>query len=140
MRIPTARDDGFYDRLAAWIESRRHLPFAWATNDCITGAASWIEAATGETPLPALPVYATADEAAALLAERGGLEQAVAEAMAAAGFNPCGTGHASRGDVVLVRHEGVVAVGVCIGAEIAVPGPAGLAFIARGCIIRAWAV
>ena len=77
MRNPTVRDDLFYDRLAAWIESRRHIPFAWAANDCITCAAAWVEAATGDTPLPALLEYHTADEAAALLAERGGLERTV---------------------------------------------------------------
>ncbi len=140
MRNPTVRDDLFYDRLAAWIESRRHIPFAWAANDCITCAASWVEAATGDTPLPALLEYHTADEAAALLAERGGLEKAVAEAMEVAGFQPCGTGHAARGDVVLARHSGVVAVGVCIGAEVVVPGPDGLQFIPRGTIVRAWAI
>jgi hypothetical protein len=139
-RPHTPRTEGWEQRLDAWVQSRRRLPFGWGSNDCIAFAASAVEALTGASPLPLLPPYETEEEADARLAERGGLEAAIVAAMEAAGFPPCGPGHAGRGDIVMARVGNDTPLAVCLGAELAIAGPEGMAFIRRGAIIRAWAI
>lgn len=38
------RPAGWPERLAAYLEERRHMPFAWGANDCVTFAAGGVAA------------------------------------------------------------------------------------------------
>lgn len=94
---------GLEDYIA--IEGAR--PAVWGERDCCLFPAGWVLRATGVDPAAAWRgAYASRREAWALIRARGGIERAIGEDMAAAGFVP--TSDPMSGDVGLVE----VAVGL----------------------------
>lgn len=109
-------------KLAAFIEGRRFVPFAWSTNDCCTFAADWILILTGvDHAAEYRGTYSSALGAGRILAERGGLE-AIA---AAAGYTAIPPAFASRGDLVLFDMPDGPTLGVCAGKHSVFAGEAG---------------
>lgn len=127
-------------RLHRFIEGRRERPFSVGGNDCLLFCADWILEATGVDP--AAEWRGTYDEPIGALRQlrRFGartLEEAATQAL---GDPLPAPAFAQRGDIVSVESEGEVALGICIGAEIILVGPAGFATLplARG--RKAWRV
>lgn len=139
--IELVRREDWPERLNALIESRTFVPFGWGTQDCVTLAADCIEAMTGTDPLMSLRGrWSSQEEAAAVLAELGGLVHAVRDQFGQA-VPPT---MARRGDLVIVEVAGesgpVRALGICLGTFAAAPGPAGLQWPSMADALAAWRV
>lgn len=141
MRVPGLRPrlQDWPERLAALIEARRDVPFAWGSHDCALFVADAIAAVTGADPATSFRGYATEEEALALLGAEG-LEGVVAQALAAFGCGDCPPGLAQRGDAALALLGNQPTMVVVLGEVLAGPGPQGLVFLPMGRILRAWSV
>ncbi len=130
--------------LAAFIESRRSVPFEWGKNDCCLFPCDGILAFTGLDPAAKMfrGKYHDALGAARLLKKHGGVE-AVAEMQCAKyGFTECPVPLARRGDLVLCEataDEGP-ALGLCDGARSVFPGATGMVWHPTLNCRRAWRV
>ena len=129
------------ERLAAIVEERREAPFYWGSQDCAGFAADVTVALTGEDPAAWIR-GSYQDEAAleAILAERGGFEEAVAQTMAEFGAPECPPAFAMRGDWALVDAGNQLLVGVILDDRIAITGLDGLRFLPRRYAKRTWAI
>ena len=138
MRAPRLPD--WPERLAAFIEARRDLPFEWAVNDCCAMAADAVLAMTGRDFLADFRgCYATEGQAEALMGP-GGLEAFLPRLMAAFGAPELVPAEAQRGDVALIGLENQLVCGVVTGPHIAAPGARGLAFVPLRRAAMAWGV
>ncbi len=141
------RPIGWQERLNGYIESKRHVPFAWGTHDCGSFFAHAVEAVTGT--LPAKEILGTyTDEAGALAAiQKATGKEDRAECMLslpeALGFKAVPVRLAQRGDIVLVDNGlGGTAFGiVSLDARLAVsPGRKGISFTDMKDALAAWSV
>lgn len=110
---------GWPELLAAYIDQRSAMPFAWGSNDCCTFAADGVQAITGLDPMADLRGYGGALQAQRIL-RNGGLMALVSDRL---GWQlPPQFAH--RGDVVLVPMSGDQQfLGLCMGSSFAAPGP-----------------
>lgn len=114
------------DLLAAFIEERRHVPFEWGRNDCVTFAADAVLCLTGHDVLASLRgTWATEQQALQLAARMGGLPWAVRQLLGRPSNTPR---RAARGAVVCARMLGLPIMGVHLGAFWCAPGAQGLEF------------
>ena len=134
------RFEDWPSRLFGLIESRRHAPFAWAKNDCCLFACDAVLAMTGVDPAAPFRGYESKEEAEALIAEYGTLEDLVADRCREMNFAEQPPAMAQRGDLALFDNDGNPALGICVGAEVAFPGRTGIALIPVGCCRRSWRV
>lgn len=117
------------DRLAAFVDSRRALPFAWGSNDCCSFAIDAVEAITGRRVWDV--TWTDEAGARAVIEEAGGLIAAVSSALGRPGQN---WREARRGDVVLAEQPepygdmGRDGLMICVGTDLAGPSAAGLGF------------
>lgn len=123
------------DRLVEFIDAHLFVPFAWGTNDCVTFAAKWIEVCTGEKVFE--PEHDDVHTAAAELAKRGGIAQAIRDVLGDPLPNPLA---AQRGDIGLVEIEGRQSAVVVIGADAVGPGEGGLHKAPITSLVMAWRV
>lgn len=127
LRPFTPRPADWVQRLHAYVDSRRALPFAWGSNDCATFAAGWVHALTGRDLLGELQIhYTDARGAAVLIGDNGGLLGLATRALGAPLQAPA---LAQRGDVLLVEIEGRESLTVLTGATVVGPDSAGLAVL-----------
>lgn len=135
--MSTRRLPDWPERLAAFIETRRHHAFAWGEHDCCQFARAGVAAMTGADPARALKLrrYKTARGAAAVLRRLGGLEHLPT----AAGFAEIRVAMARRGDVVMLLCPEPT-LGLCLGGEAAVPSTTGLTFYPALTAVRAWRI
>lgn len=126
--------------LDAFIESRRHTPFAWGSNDCCLFAADATQAITGIDPAAALRGYRTALGAARLsVAARTEDDPFGVRALPArCGFTEIPVKRASRGDLVVLPMRGLPVVGVCLGIKSVGPGRDGVVFVNTSDALSAW--
>lgn len=126
------------ERLAAFVEARRHVPFAWGSNDCATLAADAVLATTGADPMAALRGrWASEEEAGAVLQSMGGLAAAARRVLG----RPLDVWQqAGRGAVVCANMQGQCILGVSLGAVWCAPGAAGLLFRSCAEVRLAWSV
>jgi hypothetical protein len=128
------------ERLAALIEARREVPFAWGVQDCCTLAADAALEMTGSDPMAEWRGrYATEAEAEAVTGSQG-LEETVAAALAAWGAPECPVAYAQRGDWALVSVGNQLVCGIALGSVVAAPGRDGLAFVPISRAIRIWSI
>ena len=128
------------ERLAALVEARRDMPFAWGSQDCCSFAADAVEAMTGRDWLaPHRGQYQDAAGAEAIIGPDG-LEALVAGLLADFGARDCPPGFVQRGDLALVLSGNDLTLGVVLGETIAAPGLRRLAFVPRSAIRRGWSV
>lgn len=128
------------ERLSAFVDARRDVPFAWGVQDCFTFAADAAFVMTGDDPAEAVRgAYATEDEAQTIIGPDG-LEAWVSATMAAWGAAECAPAYAQRGDLVFVAAGNQRMCGVHLGRTVAVPGADRLHFLPAGLILRAWVV
>lgn len=124
------------ERLAAFVEARRHCPFEWARNDCATFAADALLALTGRDVLAALRGrWASAEQAQALLRGMGGLAPAARRCLGRPLALPA---LAPRGAVVCARMAGASIMGVLLGPVWCAPGARGLEFRPAAEVRLAW--
>lgn len=125
------------ERLAAFIEARRHEPFARGTNCCVSFAADCVLELTGHDHLGEHRGAFTSDRAALrLLREKGGMRAMVSAALGM----PRHPATAQRGDVVLVEMEEGESLTVCTGPHLAGPGRDGLQFLPLSAGLMRWSV
>ena len=136
---PRRRVADWPERLAGLVEGRMLSPFAWGLQDCVTLAADAVAALTDVDPLASLRgTYATEAEAEAIIARDGNLYRLVCRLWAEAGLPQCPPALAQRGDTAWVQGENDQAMGVVLGAVVAVPGADRLRFHPASAILRAW--
>ncbi len=128
-------------QLAVYLASVKYKPFAWADNDCCTFAAGAVLAITGVDHLaPHRGKYATAKGAARMLAKASGLQGWVVQCLGEPLPRPV---LAQRGDVVLYETQdvfGPAALGICVGAQLAAPGPDRMVLVPITLATAAWRV
>jgi hypothetical protein len=128
-------------QLAVYLTSVKGKPFAWAENDCCTFAAGAVLAITGVDHLgPYRGKYATAKGATRILTKAGGLHGWVVKCLGEPLARPA---LAQRGDVVLFETQdtfGPAALGICVGAQIAAPGPDRMVLVPLTLATAAWRV
>lgn len=123
------------ERLAAYVDAHRDTPFRWGQNDCATFAAGAVEAITGH-PME-VPTVESAADYARFVASSGALGEHVTDHLGEPLASPA---FAQRGDVVLLLVDGRDSLGVCIGAQVAAPGPTGLLVVPLSRASTAWRV
>lgn len=124
------------ERLAAFIDGRRCVPFAWGRNDCVLFAADALHTVTGQDPLAAVRgQWASEAQALQVLRHHRGLAWAV---LATLGRPLRSAALAPRGAVVLARMRGLPILGVQLGAVWCAPGPCGLEFRPAAEVRLAW--
>lgn len=132
-------------RLLAFVEARRAQPFAWGVSDCCLFACDAILEISGEDPAAWFRGrYSDVRGAAAALREfsdGGTLGDVAARLARELGRDEIALAFASRGDCVLIDGEGAGhALAIVLDHRIVAQGPAGLVFLDRGAVLRAWAV
>ena len=136
--MTAARHPDWPERLAAFIDARRHVPFAWGQQDCATFAADALLTITGQDRLaPLRGRWASEAEARQVLQQMGGLAWAVRRVLGRPMTTP---GIAPRGAVVCARMADLPILGVHLGAVWCAPGPAGLVFRPAREVRLAWGV
>ncbi len=131
------RVKGWEQRLALFVESRRHRAFQWGGHDCGLFAADAAREITGVDFAAALRGYRTAGGAMRAL-KRFDCDD-VTDVPARVGLVPRQNLLAAmRGDVVSWRGQLGLSLGVVLGARFAVPGGAGLLFFSLDQAVRAW--
>lgn len=117
------RSFDYIELLFEFIESRRHQPFAWGSNDCCLFAADGVLAQTGVDLAATWRGYTTDREALKLIQEVGGMR---AFASPLIERKP---GFGQRGEAVLVDMDGREAFGLIAGnGSWCGPGPDCLVF------------
>lgn len=138
--LPPRRPD-WPERLATYIEARRHLPFEWGPNDCASFAAGGVRAMTGARLSSLLPaVWSSEHQALRVLRDRGGLEQAVALVLGSP-LEGRAAEMVGRGAVVCVQIEGRATLGLANGGRHwCAPGEQGLVWRPMSEVRVAWEV
>ena len=127
--------------LDRYLRSWRHRPFAWGEADCVRFAAGWVALVTGRDPVAATAGrYAGCREALRLMVAATGSADLVTATSVILG-PPLDVPLIARlGDVVVIATTAGPALGLCAGAEVAAPGPAGLGSRPLTSIIAAWRI
>ncbi|MBU1040147.1 MAG: hypothetical protein KKF77_03485 [Proteobacteria bacterium] len=130
-------------RLVAQVEAARQRPFAWGGADCCLTACDMVQAMTGVDPAAHFRGrYKT--KAGAFRALKafagGGLEETAQRITTGLAMPEVPPLAAQRGDVCLVETLQGPALGICLGAQVAVQGPLGLALLPMHQALRAWRV
>ncbi|MBI3936759.1 MAG: hypothetical protein HY323_07260 [Betaproteobacteria bacterium] len=135
------RSEGWEARLYAAVARARREPYVIGTHDCALFALDVVRELTGHDLGEAVRGRYDTEAGSLRLMRRlggGGLREAVNAVLDA---EPVGWMEAQRGDVLLlVDARGVEHLGVCLGAEGAVLGPAGLDFLRLERFACAWRI
>ena len=127
--------------LDRYLRSWRHRPFAWGEADCVRFAAGWVALVTGRDPVAATAGrYAGCREALRLMRRATGSADLVTATSIILGAPLSHPLMARLGDVVAITTPAGPALGLCAGAEVAAPGPAGLVSRPLTSIIAAWRI
>lgn len=122
--------------LAAVIEQRMSVPFAWSSNDCCTFAADCVHAMTGHDPAAdARGLYDDERGAAQVLKKLGGLE-VIAATRCGEEIAPAA---ARIGDLVLGKLDREC-LGICTGETWHAPSADGLVAAPMSTALKAWRV
>lgn len=122
--------------LAARVEEWRGRPFVYGSADCLQFAGDVVLALTGVDYRDRFPAYGSQDEAAAILAEHGG----VAGLLTSLFGQPKPALQAQRGDLVAGDFGLGITAGVCLGVACCAPGAGGLVFLPTASAVAAWSV
>lgn len=131
------RLQGWDVALAGIIKDRRDTPFVWGQHDCCLFAADCALAITGiDFAADFRGRYDSSAGAARLIAERGGFAQMITGLLG----DEIPLNFASRGDVVMIDHNGRPALAVCMGAYLVAAGHDGLVRVSTADGVAAWRV
>jgi hypothetical protein len=137
--LKSARREDWPARLAAYIEQRLRVPFAWGVHDCCQFARHAAATVRRRDPSKGIGLrrYRTARGALKLLAALGGIEAIPGRCK----LEEIPVAMAGRGDILCADDaEGQSALGVCLGAFAAFPAKDGLVFTPTLSARRAWKV
>ena len=126
--------------LDAFLETVAASPFADGERDCALTVADWVGAATG-SPDPAAHLrgrYRTALGRERLLKRLGGLEAVMVDCARRAGLTE--VANPVRGDVGLIRLNGLSIAAICLGERWAIKSDRGLTVEPADEVLRAWRV
>lgn len=123
-------------RLAALLQARQHMPFAWGLNDCASFAAHAVYAQRGTLPRIDLLGQHNARTALRKLQTHGGLVGIATSVLGA----PKNANQAAVGDVVLLQLGKRPLLAVCNGTSALAPGPQGLQAVPMQSALCAWGV
>ena len=131
------RHPDWLPRLRSEIDAANARPFAWGEHDCCKFAARCVDAMTGTTHEASLS-YHDKPSALRFLATEGGLEAALTRRFG----EPVTWARVQRGDLCLVQTEdGIGAVGVCVGAQVAcVAESGGIHYVPTKSIAAGWKI
>lgn len=129
------RREDWPEQLAAYLDERRDVPFAWGRQDCASFAGGAVAAMTGEAPT--IPEVQSAEAYARFLRDHGPIDALVDLTL---GDRLASPAFAQRGDVVLLDLDGRDTLGVCLGAEAAAPGLDGMLTVPMAAARAAWRV
>lgn len=127
--------------LDAFVESKRHEPFAWGKNDCCLFACDWLRVLHGVDPAARLGLrdtYSTALGAWRIIKEAGGIREIASTACALHGWPEVPVRQVHRGDIVAIDSGDGLALGVCLGDKGAFPGKSQMAFRPSCEFVVAW--
>lgn len=131
------RLDNWPTLLAAFIESRKDIPFSWGVHDCTLFAADSALAITGIDPAAVYRgTYHDEASATAIITAAGGFRELVNLNMGDE-INPK---LAQRGDWLLIDQDGTPALAVCLGVNLIAAGRDGLVTKPMSDAITAWRV
>ncbi|HJV73177.1 MAG TPA: hypothetical protein VJ654_03060 [Noviherbaspirillum sp.] len=126
------RFEDWPERLAQFIEARRHQPFVRGTHDCVMFAADAIQAMTGvDLAAEYRGSYTTTKEALRFIQGRGGMENIVP-------LESIPVALAGRGDIAMIDTPEGDALAVHLGRTIAAQGGQGILFLPVSAAKRAW--
>ena len=128
------KTDGWEKRLNEFLDSVG--PFEWGSNDCCMFAVKAVEVMTGEDHGKPYRGYKTGLGAARRLEKHGGVEGIATIELGA----PKPVLYVKRGDVVSVKNDGNLLLGICLGDKIAAVSETGLVFLSTDTIQNAWSV
>ncbi len=128
------KTDGWEKRLNEFLDSVG--PFEWGSNDCCMFAVKAVEVMTGEDHGKPYRGYKTGLGAARRLEKHGGVEGIATIELGA----PKPILYVKRGDVVSVKNDGNLLLGICLGDKIAAVSETGLVFLSTDTIQNAWSV
>lgn len=133
------RHPDWEQRLAAVLEAWQHAPFKWGERDCAQLALAVLTAVSArDWAQLAIQPYRSARGARALLRR---LDVTDMPALASKLLGPALPGaFAQRGDLIACHDRFGPALGVCLGAQIALPGASGLLFRPLGDAFSCWRV
>jgi hypothetical protein len=129
------RVDGWESRLYALIEAARGREYKFGTHDCVSFACECVKAIDGRDIK--VGDYVTAKDAKKILRGKGGFTAAVTRFL---GVEPGPVSLAQRGDIVELQRGKHSHLGVCVGAQVAMPKLDGLAFVPLSECKQAWRV
>ena len=127
--------------LAAFMESRERMPFAWGRNDCVLFAADAVVAMTGhDLATPSNRCYRSARGAAGVLKRlgHGGVAALAGARFPALGWPSVAVSYAQRGDIGVAPMGGRDSLLVRVSGWWVGPGLTGVAHIRT--VTKAWAV
>jgi hypothetical protein len=124
-------------RLAAYLAEVRDVPFAYGFNDCALFVAGAVKAMTGDDPARGLRGYRTMAGGQKKLKDAGFADHV---ALAASLLPTIPLFEAMPGDVVAVKVEGGLALGIVQGRMIYLVTPEGLGLVPRSEAVRAFRV
>lgn len=131
------RRNDWPERLYAYLDLKRTIPFEWGANDCAHFAADAIVQMTDEDVLDALRgKWTNAREALEEIERLGGLEAAATRLLG----DTKAPSFAQRGDLVLFESAGRSLFGIAVGPHIAAPGESGLVLMPFDSAKCAWTV
>jgi len=137
------RREDWAERLAELVEARRGMQFKWGVHDCALFAADCVLAMTNvDHAVDFRGTYKTPGGALDALSGRG------LDTLLDGIFPRINPAFVQRGDVcAIARDESApgaddleLALGVCLGAQVAVPGVDGLQFLPVRRALHAWKV
>lgn len=124
---------------ADFIRAEAERPFRWGETDCAATADRWVAEVTGKSPLAVFGRrHADAGEAAAWLAEPGGLPKALKRVMSAAGLEA--TAEPRPGDIGLIVQAGKVCIAIFSGRLWFSRDASGLMAAPSEALLTAWRV
>ena len=129
------RQEGWENKLEELVQTKRHQPFDWGTNNCVGFVAEAQIAMTGETDFPeALTDIGSKYNAYRLIRKR------VKNITDGANkyFQSIPITMAQRGDIVEIETCEGPAVGICLGSNAVFIGKDGLEYFPMTSLIRAW--
>jgi len=122
-----------HEHIAANASSR----FSWGDNDCCLFVARAVDVICDTKHANSLASrYHDEPTAQAYIAQSGGIAAAVDTFI-----GPHKTeGRPMRGDVALIKHNDIDALGICIGRDIAVKTTDGISYVDRSAVLFYWSI
>jgi len=119
-----------------FIKSRKNTPFKWGSHDCTLFAADCVKVMTDRDPAKGYRNYRSKNGAALIVGKQGGLRNFVTFIMGSEILPTM----AQRGDIVLLKQNDDLAIGICLGNVISATSKLGLVSVPMSEAITAWRV